>query len=113
MLAHEDIRIGSLVVNRGFTVLVLHVFDEVKNGEPGFDGIQFEHGRYRGRWAYSSESGLVAPAGSPEALQYATAAAVWMVANPNADEWLNEDNWLLDDLADVFPEQVAAARTGK
>lgn len=110
MFVHNErnaLSIGSLIENRGSVVLVFRVTDDVKNGLPGFDGIQRDNGYYRGRWGYTEDTErIIAPAGDPAAAAYASEAAAWLVAN-------DPDNWLLDELADVFPEQVAAARTGK
>jgi hypothetical protein len=105
MFTHESILIGSLIQNRGSAVLVLRLADDIKNGLPGFDGIQFEAGRvadpgyYRGRWGYSEDTErILGPVGSRYALEYATAAARALRSDP-----ARHDDWLLDDLLAVFP----------
>jgi hypothetical protein len=105
MFTHESILIGSLIQNRGSAVLVLRLADDIKNGLPGFDGIQFEAGRvadpgyYRGRWGYSEDTErILGPVGSRYALEYATAAAAWLRASTDS-----EAEWMLADLLDVFP----------
>lgn len=87
---HESLRPGMLILAqvRGGSpspVLLTRVLGDVKNGEPGWDGIQSNRdGSFSSRWGYTSQAERVLDdPGGPEARATAGRALRWAAANPD------------------------------
>ncbi len=104
MTTHEQHHIGQLVVNRGLTVLITDLFDEVKNGLPGFDGVQMNEGRFGSRWAYSEDTTrILAEAGSGEAIVFARDAVRWI--DEHRDNCYEPD-YTLELISHAYPDAL-------